>query len=65
MSKTVVGKEYTNTVDWLKKYVEPALHKVITTANLVLNKRGIRVGGEIQWFIERIDNEEEKKSTGG
>lgn len=59
--KTPVGKDYARTVSFINEIVEPRMHKLVEEANKYLAKFKVRVGAEINWLIERVDDDEEKK----
>lgn len=46
----------------IDKSVEPKVSRMVEELNASIAKLGMRVGVEVQWFIEEI--KDEKKSTG-
>jgi hypothetical protein len=63
VGKTVTGKRYKDTADFLDKTLEPRVQRMVTEANKLLEaKLKVRVGCEITWFIEESEDGEEKKT---
>lgn len=63
MAKTVTGARYSETVKFITKEIEPRIHRMIEQANKLLAKNGVKVGAEIQWFIDENQNEKDQKKN--
>jgi hypothetical protein len=64
MAKTPVGKIYADATKFIDATIEPRIKRIVEEANKLLEvKLKVRIGCEVQWFVESTDDDKESKKT--
>lgn len=63
MARTLTDKEYAEAKSLIDKHLVPKIEAMVESVNKALKKKNIRVGVELQWYmdsIEEVSNEENR-----
>lgn len=60
MARTLTDIEMKTTSAFLDKAVTPKIQKLVDQVNEVLKQKGVRVGADITWVMDGVDDETSK-----
>lgn len=63
MAKTISDENLKKTSDFIKANVEPRIVKIVEEVNAFFKKKGIRVGAEITWYFDELDESESEDES--